>query len=80
MLELELDFSDHEDLEFAQRPQLLEMASELKDEMENLASTFTTGNTIKNGIPVAIVGKSWYKQDYRNYQKCTNHSTYSKRR
>ncbi len=47
MLELELDFSDHEDLEFAQRPQLLEMASELKDEMENLASTFTTGNTIK---------------------------------
>lgn len=56
MLELELDFSDHEDLEFAQRPQLLEMASELKDEMENLASTFTTGNTIKNGIPVAIVG------------------------
>lgn len=57
MLELELDFSDHEDLEFAQRPQLLEMASELKDEMENLASTFTTGNTIKNGIPVAIVGR-----------------------
>ena len=57
MLELELDFSDHEDLEFAQRPQLLEMTSELKDEMENLASTFTTGNTIKNGIPVAIVGR-----------------------
>ena len=57
MLELELDFSDHEDLEFAQRPQLLEMASELKDEMENLASTFTTGNTIKNGIPAAIVGR-----------------------
>ena len=57
MLELELDFSDHEDLEFAQRPQLLEMASELKDEMENLASTFTTGNTITNGIPVAIVGR-----------------------
>ena len=57
MLELELDFSDHEDLEFAQRSQLLDMASELKDEMENLASTFTTGNTIKNGIPVAIVGR-----------------------
>lgn len=57
MLELELDFSDHEDLEFAQRSQLLDMASELKGKMENLASTFTTGNTIKNGIPVAIVGR-----------------------
>lgn len=57
MLELELDFSDHEDLEFAQRPQLLNMASELKCELENLASTFTTGNTIKNGIPVAIIGR-----------------------
>ena len=57
MLELELDFSDHEDLEFAQRSQLLDMASELKGKMKNLASTFTTGNTIKNGIPVAIVGR-----------------------
>lgn len=56
LLELELDFSDHEDLEFAQRPQLLSMANELKSEMDKLASTFSTGNSIKNGIPVVIAG------------------------
>ncbi len=56
MLELELDFSDHEDLEFAQRPQLLNMANGLKSEMDKLASTFSMGNTIKNGIPVVIAG------------------------
>ena len=56
LLELELDFSDHEDLEFAQRPQLLSMANELKSEMDKLASTFSMGNTIKNGVPVVIAG------------------------
>ncbi len=56
MLELELDFSDHEDLEFAQRPQLLQMANEIKEQMDSLTSSFASGNTIKNGIPVAIIG------------------------
>mgnify|MGYP002516257913 FL=1 len=56
LLELELDFSDHEDLEFAQRPQLRNMANEIKHDMDKLASTFSMGNTIKNGIPVAIAG------------------------
>ncbi len=56
MLELELDFSDHDDLEFAQRPQLLQMANEIKEQMDSLTSSFASGNTIKNGIPVAIIG------------------------
>ena len=56
LLELELDFSDHEDLEFAQRPQLLQMAYNIKNTMDELASSFSSGNTIKNGIPVAIIG------------------------
>lgn len=56
MMELELDFSDHDDLDFADRSQLLSQAQAIKDRMSAIAATFTSGNTIKNGIPVAIVG------------------------
>ena len=56
LLELELDFSDHEDLEFADRSELLKLANELKDETERLSASFREGNAIKNGISVAIVG------------------------
>lgn len=56
LLELELDFSDHEDLEFADRTELLTLAQEIKSEITRLSSSFATGNAIKNGIPVAIVG------------------------
>ena len=56
LLELELDFSDHEDLEFADRSELLALAQEIDAHIIRLADSFETGNAIKNGIPVAIVG------------------------
>ena len=56
LLELELDFSDHEDLEFADRSELLALAQEIDAHIIRLADSFDTGNAIKNGIPVAIVG------------------------
>lgn len=56
LLELELDFSDHEDLEFADRGELLELAKTIDSHITHLADTFQTGNALKNGIPVAIIG------------------------
>ena len=56
LLELELDFSDHEDLEFADRSELLRLAQQTDTHITHLADTFQTGNALKNGIPVAIVG------------------------
>ena len=56
LLELELDFSDHEDLEFADRTELQDLAQKIDDHITRLADTFHAGNAIKNGIPVAIVG------------------------
>lgn len=56
LLELELDFSDHEDLEFADRSELLHLAQQIDTHITHLADTFQTGNALKNGIPVAIVG------------------------
>ena len=56
LLELELDFSDHEDLEFADRSELLELAKTIDNHIAHLADTFQTGNALKNGIPVAIIG------------------------
>ena len=56
LLELELDFSDHEDLEFADRSELLELAKKIDDHITQLANSFHAGNALKNGIPVAIVG------------------------
>ena len=56
LLELELDFSDHEDLEFADRTELLQFTLQIEAHIAYLAQTFETGNALKNGIPVAIVG------------------------
>ena len=56
LLELELDFSDHEDLEFADRKELQELTQTIDNHITHLANTFQTGNALKNGIPVAIVG------------------------
>ena len=56
LLELELDFSDHEDLEFANRTELLELAQKIDAHITRLADSFQAGNALKNGIPVAIVG------------------------
>lgn len=56
LLELELDFADHEDLEFADRSELQHLAEELGREILLLSASFAEGNAIKNGIPVAIIG------------------------
>jgi tRNA modification GTPase len=58
LLELELDFSDHEDLEFADRCELLKLTKTINNHITNLAKSFETGQAIKHGIPVAIVGKT----------------------
>lgn len=56
LLELELDFSDHEELEFADRSELEEVAHSIEQEITKLLDSFSAGNAIKNGIPVAIIG------------------------
>ena len=56
LLELELDFSDHEDLEFADRSELLELTQKIDNHITSLANSFEIGNVLKNGIPVAIIG------------------------
>ncbi len=58
LLELELDFSDHEDLEFADRTDLLALAQTIEGHITRLTNSFETGQAIKQGIPVAIVGKT----------------------
>ena len=58
LLELELDFSDHEDLEFADRSELNTLAREIDDRIVSLAKSFQAGKVLKAGIPVAIVGKT----------------------
>jgi len=56
LLELELDFSE-EDVEFADRGKLKKLMGGIIAEMTNLAASFSLGNVIKKGIPVAIIGK-----------------------
>ena len=58
LLELELDFSDHEELEFADRSELYTLACDIHQRLASLARSFKVGNALKNGIPVAIVGKT----------------------
>ena len=58
LLELELDFSDHEDLEFADRSELMDIANKIDNRITSLAHSFETGQVLKSGIPVAIVGKT----------------------
>ena len=56
LVELELDFADHEELEFADRSELFALAQEIDMTIGNLVRSFKTGNAIKQGIPVAIIG------------------------
>ena len=56
LVELELDFADHEELEFADRQQLFDLAQEIDTTISGLVGSFKTGNAIKQGIPVAIIG------------------------
>ena len=58
LLELELDFSDHEELEFADRSELHQLAEHIEHRISTLAHSFETGNALKQGVPVAIIGKT----------------------
>lgn len=55
LIELELDFSE-EDVEFADRTQLNNLVVEIINVVSRLKESFSTGNVIKNGVPVAIIG------------------------
>ena len=57
LIELELDFSE-EDVEFADRSQLKALAMEIETAISRLVNSFSTGNAVKNGVPVAIVGET----------------------
>ena len=57
LLELELDFSE-EDVEFADRTKLLSLSEEICTAISRLTDSFDTGNAIRNGIPVAIIGET----------------------
>ena len=56
LVELELDFADHEELEFADRTELKDLAAEIEAKLAALMASFRTGNAIRSGIPVAIIG------------------------
>lgn len=56
MIELELDFGE-EDVEFADRTELVLLLGEIKELTQSLIDSFQKGNVIKNGVPVAITGK-----------------------
>lgn len=58
LLELELDFSDHEELEFADRGELKALAETIHERISVLIRSFETGNALKRGVPVAIIGKT----------------------
>lgn len=58
LVELELDFADHEELEFADRTELKALADEIEQKIGRLRNSFSVGNAIKNGIPVSIVGET----------------------
>lgn len=57
LMELELDFSE-EDVEFADRGELLRLCDEIECVMTRLTDSFAVGNAVKNGVPVAIVGET----------------------
>ena len=58
LMELELDFSDHEELEFADRSELSQIADDIERVIARLTHSFNVGNAIKNGVPVAIIGET----------------------
>ena len=56
LIELELDFSE-EDIEFADRQEFMNLLTNLKNEVDVLINSFSIGNVLKKGIPVAIIGQ-----------------------
>ena len=57
LVELELDFGDHEELEFADRTRLGELADRIARRIDTLAASFAAGNALRHGLPVAIIGR-----------------------
>ncbi len=57
LIELELDFSE-EDVEFANRDHLKDAAHQIESHIKKLADSFSIGNAVKSGIPVAIIGET----------------------
>lgn len=57
MIELELDFNE-EDVEFADREALRQLANGIENVISRLVQSFSVGNAIKNGVPVAIIGET----------------------
>ncbi len=57
LIELELDFSE-EDVEFVDRSRLVDLVNKIDAEISSLVESFSVGNAIKNGIPVAIIGET----------------------
>ena len=57
LLELELDFSE-EDVTFASREEIISLVNDIRIHISSLAASFKTGNAIKHGVPVAIIGKT----------------------
>ena len=58
LIELELDFADHEELEFADRTELKTLAEEIHGRLSDLTRSFQAGNAIKRGIAVALIGET----------------------
>lgn len=58
LLELELDFSDHEEEQFADRSEINRLAAEIQAEIKRLTDSFRIGNVLKEGLPVAIIGET----------------------
>ncbi len=56
MIALELDFSE-EDVEFANRTDFLKLLETIETQLKQLSESFAYGSVIKNGVPVAIIGK-----------------------
>ncbi len=57
LIELELDFSE-EEVEFADREKLTQLAQEIEQKIHRLSDSFMLGNAIKNGVPTAIIGET----------------------
>ena len=56
LIELELDFSE-EDVEFANRKQLISLINEMQEKIERLSDSFRLGNVLKNGVSTVIAGR-----------------------
>lgn len=57
LMELELDFSE-EDVQFADRSRIDELAATIEQTLTTLSASFRTGQALRNGVPVAIIGRT----------------------